>query len=200
MGKRGFECEIRFLIDDIDKFMKRVNEFNPIVFRKYAFNDVFYIPEQAGEEWIKGFKLLRVRRWIKPVKYSQILFTHVRYVTVKGIPFKHTVYKGGKIEFYRGAFKTAKKIVRDLGFKHWITVKKEWGCLYRLEALEGRILCIEKVKDLGYVGEIEVWGMDLEKIALKMRSLTYKLGIPVNRIEAKPLARIYYEKVVEGRH
>ena len=65
-----YECEVRFLIKDIDKFRKRIHELEGTVRFPYEFTDYYYMPKHG--KWDPVLKNIRIRVWNYPEKPTVI--------------------------------------------------------------------------------------------------------------------------------
>ena len=80
---------------------------------------------------------------------------------INGINFKKSLYKEGKLNLFKGSFDECKEILEDLGFRPWLVVKKQKCKLYDLKD-HGIITIEEFIPEIGWTGELEIEGDDIE--------------------------------------
>jgi len=192
MQKDEFECEIRFLIDDIKTFMKKLNSLGAEVLFSYKFSDHYFKPKNHSP-WNPISKTLRIRHHFVPRKESEILFSRVEIIKRNGFSFKKSVYPGGKIKIFRGTFETCKKLLSDLGLEEWFMIHKEDCKVLRIPNYDFEV-AIENVKNIGWTGEFEVKGKDIEKIVEKMKKYLSLFSIKEKDVFSEPLAKFYLLK------
>ncbi|MCK5588028.1 MAG: hypothetical protein KAI34_04845 [Candidatus Lokiarchaeota archaeon] len=194
---KKFESEIRIFVNDISSFLERLKNLNAKSVLSYRFNDHCYKPRKGSiEEWDPSRKTMRLRAWSHPETYSQILFSKTEILEWNDLQYKRTVYPQGKIELYRGG-EHAKKLLEDWEFEEWFTVEKLKGELYeiRSKSTEEVVIALENIKDVGYLAEIEVWGIDKKEVAQKINERIHLLEIETKDITFKSLPRIVAEKL-----
>ncbi len=196
-----YESEIRFPISDYETFMDRLKKFEPELLRKHSFKDHILKPSHLSEDeaerlWNPSRKVLRVRQWFEPKNTSELLFTAVEVVEEGGVRFKRTIFPQGKLKLFEGSFEHAMTLARELGFEPWFTVYKKVGYLYKLRKLGDKVVCIEYVEGVGWVGELEFWGSPRE-VAESMRECMEALGIESYTYDTMP--GIYFKVVLKGK-
>ena len=193
---KKFESEIRIFVNDISSFLERLKNLNAKSVLSYRFNDHCYKPRKGSiEEWDPSRKTMRLRAWSHPETYSQILFSKTEILEWNDLQYKRTVYPQGKIELYRG--EDANKLLDDWEFQEWFSVEKLKGELYeiRSKSTEEVVIALENIKDVGYLAEIEVWGIDKKEVAQKINERIHLLEIETKDITFKSLPRIVAEKL-----
>jgi len=195
MQKDEFECEIRFLINDIKTFMKKLNSLGAEVLSSYKFSDHYFKPKNFSP-WDPISKSIRIRHHFIPRKESEILFSKVKIIKKNGFSFKKSIYPEGKIKIFKGSFETCKRLLSDLGFEEWFIIHKEDCKVLRIPNYNFEV-AIEKIKNLGWIGEFEVKGKDTEKIVEKMKKYLSLLSIKEKDVFSEPLAKFYLTKVQE---
>src|SRR5207245_2342662 len=93
-----FECEVRFLIDDVEAFRRRIATLGGRVRFEYAFTDHYYRP--PGGAWDPRTRALRVREHHRPAQPSEVLLTWTDVVQVNGLSFKRSRFPEGKVRLY----------------------------------------------------------------------------------------------------
>ncbi|MBN1502212.1 hypothetical protein JW930_01600 [Candidatus Woesearchaeota archaeon] len=174
-----YECEVRFFIKDIEKFRDRIKELGGIVKFPYEFTDYYYL--HRNEKWNPILKNIRIREWSYPRKPTCIYLTKNEIKETKGIKFKKSLYKEGKLPLFSANIKECKEVLHDLGFLPWITVIKKECKLY--EVPKKFITIEEYIPELGWTGELEIEGDNITSASeyirksldlLKIKEYTYK--------------------------
>ncbi|NHI92000.1 MAG: hypothetical protein EAX96_05815, partial [Candidatus Lokiarchaeota archaeon] len=186
------ECEIRFLIKNVEAFESRLKNIDHEVIKEYAFTDHIYKPNNLTKKWQNFEKIMRIRSWSRPKKKSELLFSSVKIEKHDGFTFKRSIFPQGKIIFYSGDFEEASKIASELDFYPWFKIEKFNGKLITVK--EGNFsFVIEDIKDLGLTIEIEVWEEKPEKIRNRFNEILNILCLREEDARYHPLARIYHE-------
>jgi len=193
---KPYESEIRLFVPNIKVLNKKLKQLNSKRIGSYSFFDHCYKPVDASKaEWDPNRKVMRIREWARPEKYSQIIFSKTEIVKERGICFKKTVYPQGKIELFRGSKEMAEDLLKHWGFEYWFTVKKLSGVLYKILKPLKFTVAIENVGGLGCFAEVEIHGQDVEEIAEKMIKILKILEIPLNLTTSKSMPRLVAEKL-----
>jgi len=98
-----FECEVRFLIDDVEAFRRRIATLGGRVRFEYAFTDHYYRP--VGGAWDPRTRALRVREHHRPQQSGEVLLTWIDLVQVSGLSFKRSTVcygEGPPVHGHRG--------------------------------------------------------------------------------------------------
>ncbi|MHA1299973.1 MAG: hypothetical protein ACTSO9_11180 [Candidatus Helarchaeota archaeon] len=193
MPEVSYESEVRILFDDIKPFLEKIQSLNARIIKNYSFRDHIYKPE-AIKNWELEQKVMRIREW--PDK-SQLLYTKTRIIKMGDLKFKRTYFPQGKILLYEGTLQEAQTILNDWNFKFWFLINKEEGTLYEIKNPFHITFVVEKIKDLGYTAEIEVWGENKDEIYDNFKKIIEVLEINKKRITYKSLPKIYQEKLVK---
>lgn len=191
-----FECEVRFMIPDIHEFTNQLRILHATVLYSYEFTDHYYQP-RITTQWDPLSQTLRLREWRKKDDenvQSEILFTKIQIFTHNGMLFKRAIYPQSKIQLVQDSFHTCQSILNDLGFEPWFRIEKRRCKLYEIPDPQF-ITVQEHVRNLGWSGEVEVEGSNLETAASNLKTYLSVLKINENQISYKPLARIYAEKL-----
>ena len=169
-----FECEVRFKIENIEKFNKRLLALNAKLEQDYEFTDYYYKP--LKEKWNPVEKILRIRKWHYPKKPTKIYLVKNEVILKKGMKFKRSLYPEGKLPLYEGNLKTCKEILIDLGFEPWLTIEKKDAKLWDLPN-HGFMVAVEFIKDINWYGEFEFDGHDINQAAYNIKKATTLLNI-----------------------
>lgn len=169
-----YECEVRFLIDDIESFRARLAALGARVIQEYAFTDHYYRPAGGalhqmvqGGAWNPLEHALRIREHHRPAQAAEVLLTWTELRGTDGLRFKRSRLPEGKARLYRGAPDDCRTVVGGLGFEPWLVVRKETGIMYAVPDLGE--LVIEHVGGVGWMCEVEVEGRDPEVAAQAIR-------------------------------
>ena len=193
MTKKKFESEIRTLFDDINPFFKILESFNAQIIKSYTFKDHCYKPKGI-ENWDLEQKIMRIREWKTK---SQVLFTKTRIIRIKNLSFKQSFFPAGKLILHEGPHHEAKTLLKDWNFEFWFMIEKEEGYLYNIKNPFDLTIALEKIKNLGYTAEIELWGENIDEIYEKFQKIITLLELDLSKITYKPLPKIVYEKLIK---
>lgn len=186
-----FECEVRFGIDDIAAFHRRLAGLGARVALDYAFTDHYYRPAHAP--WDPRERALRIREHHAPPLEAEVLLTHVEIARAGGVPFKRSRFAEGKVRLYAGGVRDCRAVVESLGFVPWIAVRKHDGRLFEIPGLGG--LITERIDGVGWMAEVEEAGADPTAAAEAIRATLERLGVAPDAVTADPVAAI----VARGR-
>jgi adenylate cyclase class IV len=154
----SYECEVRFLITDIEKYRNRIGELGGIVRYPYEFTDHYYMPR--NEKWDPVLKNIRIREWNYPKNPTCIYLIKNEVIELKGVKFKKSFYKEGKLSLFSASLEECKEVMADLGFAPWIIVEKKDCKLYDIPK---KFITIEEfIPEIGWTGELEIAGDNLE--------------------------------------
>ncbi len=188
MTKDKFESEIRIIFEDVNPFKKILNSFNAKIIKSYSFKDHCYKPK--GIDWDLEKKIMRIREWEEK---SQLLFTRMKIIKFKDISFKQSFFPEGKLVLYEGTLQEAQTLLKDWNFELWFLIEKEEGYLYKIIKPFELTIALEKIKNLGYTAEIELWGENTKDIYMKFQKSISLLKLNPKTITYKPLPKIVYE-------
>jgi adenylate cyclase class IV len=187
-----FECEVRFLIHNIEEFERRLRSLNARLLFPYEFIDYYFKPKSSNP-WDPQMKTLRLREWITPKKESEVLFTRTETVERGGILFKRSVYPDGKVKLMKGSSNVCRKFLSDLGFEEWFRIVKKECKLFEIPKPNFKTV-YEYVEGLGWSGELEVGGSDVNEAAKNLKDFLSVLKIRRDDVRFEPLSKIYAEK------
>ena len=185
---KSYECEVRYFIKDINSFEKRLEELEAKKLSSYEFTDYYFKPKNY--EWNPLEKNLRIQ---VSTEGSTIYFSKYEIVEAEGIKFKRSVYPQGKIPLFTGSFDFCKSLLKDLGFEHWLTVKKRNAKVWDIKKY-GFATAVEYVDSIGWIGELEFEGKDIKKAGRNIRNALKILEIEKELVSFKPLSVIFAEE------
>ena len=195
MSEERYECEVRFIIEDVKVLRKKLHILGGRTIKEYKFTDHILKPSCGdGKEWLLDQRILRVREWHLPEQVSELIFTHTRITRMGGLSFKRTIYPRGKIVMHRGCHEEVMKLASDLEFQTWYSVVKRWGKLIELKRLGGEVVALEDVEGVGVVLEVEVWGEDVEAVSRRMLKIVEEIGLDLQKAMPEPLPVIVAER------
>lgn len=181
-----YECEVRFHLDDIEAFRRRVADLGGRLLWAYAFTD--YYQRSKVMRWDPHTRALRIRAHHQPPQPSEVLLTWVEVVRSDGLQFKRSRFPEGKVKLYAGSLDDCRAVADGLGFEPWITVHKRDGAMYDIPGL-GRLVS-EYVETVGWMSEIEVNGRDPVEAGRAIRETLAALGVPRTVVTSEPVAAI----------
>lgn len=181
-----YECEVRFPVDDIEAFHRRLRAIGATVTLEYAFTDHYYHP--AHGMWDPRERALRIREHHVPLLDAEVLLTHVEIARAGAVPFKRSRFAEGKVRLYSGRLEGCQSVVESLGFVPWIAVRKQDGRLFELPGLGN--LVTEHVEGVGWMGEVEEGGADPTAAVEAIRATLDRLGVSPDAVTADPVAAI----------
>jgi adenylate cyclase class IV len=185
-----YECEVRFGIDDIKDFQARLEHLGAKIAFPYEFTDHYYKPP-AGH-WDPTNKNIRIRQWIQPEKNSIIYFVKLEIISIDGLQFKRSLYPEGKLPLFTGTLDSCRKLLDDLGFEFWFSLRKEKACLWEVPRHDF-FTAVEYIEGLGWTAELEFEGQDPQKAASSIRQALNALKIPRQKITHNPISAIYLQ-------
>jgi adenylate cyclase class IV len=185
-----YECEVRFEIDNIEDFQARLEQLGAKIAFPYEFTDHYYKP-LAGY-WNPVEKNIRIRQWIQPEKESIIYFVKLDIISIDGLQFKRSLYPEGKLPLFTGSLDICRKLLDDLGFEFWFSLRKEKACLWEVPG-HGFFTAVEYIEGLGWTAELEFEGQDTEKAASSIRQALDTLKIPQQKVTHNPISAIYLQ-------
>ncbi|WP_287583045.1 hypothetical protein [Candidatus Borrarchaeum sp.] len=201
---KNFESEVRIFVKDITAFRKKLKNLNAESVLSYRFNDHCYKPRKGSiEDWDPSRKTMRLRAWSHPEIYSQILFSKTEILEWNDLQYKRTVYPQGKLELFRGEKRYAEELLKDWEFEEWFIVEKRNGELYKIKnkSIGEFVIALENIysqgQSVGYLGELEAWGTDMNEVAQKIYERMHILGITTKEITFRSLPAIVYQKVIK---
>ena len=182
-----YECEVRYFIDDIESYQRRLDALGVETLYSYEFTDYYYHP--LHEKWNPVEKNLRIRHWLKPSNPTAVLFCKNEVFSDKGLRFKRAVYKQGKIPLFTGDMDECKTLLSDLGFQPWIAVAKKEAKLLEIPSY-GTRTAVEFIDGLGWIGELEVEGSSIGDAARLLRTSLGVLEIDLDSVDFRPISAI----------
>jgi len=185
-----YECEVRFEINDIEDFQARLERLGAKVILPYEFTDHYYKPP-AGY-WNPVEKNIRIRQWIQPEKESIVYFVKLEIISVDGLQFKRSLYPEGKLPLFTGSFDICRKLLDDLGFGFWFSLRKEKACLWEVPQ-HSFSTAVEYIKGLGWTAELEFEGNDSQKAGSAIRQALSALQVPMQKVTHNPISAIYLQ-------
>lgn len=185
-----FECEVRFIIEEIDAFKKRLRELEAELVFDYEFTDYYFEPKQ--DKWNPVEKNIRIRKWKTPQKPTTVYFVKNKIIKIDKIKFKRALYLQGKVPLFEGDLETCKSLLIDLGFKSWFTLKKEKSSIWKLPKYNFYTIN-EYIPGLGWWGELEFEGKDPNKAKKQIERALKLLEIPLHLVTHKPISAIFIE-------
>jgi adenylate cyclase class IV len=192
-----YECEVRFVIEDIEDFQARLGRLGARIAFPYEFTDHYYKPP-AGN-WNPIEKNIRIRQWVQPQKESTIYFVKLEIISIGELQFKRSLFPEGKLPLFTGPLDTCRTLLDDLGFEFWFSLRKQKARLWEVPRL-GFSTAVEYVEGLGWTAELEFEGKNLEKAGSAIRQALKALKIPRQKISHNPISAIYLQNVKLGRN
>lgn len=187
---KSYETEVRFFISDIELFRQKVEALGCTLLNQYSFTDYYFKPKQG--DWDLLTQSLRIREWQQPEKPTSLVITKQTIETVDGISFKKSVYPEGKLTLLQSNVGFCKQVAKDLGFEPLFTIKKKQGWVW--ESKEKQLeFCAEEVEGLGWTGEFELDGTDIEEVKVAVKRHQDLLEIDSANMSSKPLAVLFAE-------
>jgi len=181
-----FECEVRFLIDDVEVFRRRIATLGGRVRFEYAFTDHYYRP--PGGPWDPRTRALRVREHHRPAQPSEVLLTWTDLVQVNGLSFKRSRFPEGKVRLYTGTPDECRALAAGLGYDPWLFVRKKAGFFYDIPDV-GELVA-EQVDGIGWMCELEVEGQNPATAAGAILRKLGALGVPAEAVIPEPVAAL----------
>jgi len=192
-----YECEVRFGIEDIEDFESRLGCLGARIAFPYEFADHYYKP--PAEHWDPIKKNIRIRQWIQPEKESIIYFVKLEIISIDGLQFKRSLYPEGKLPLFKGSLDTCRKLLDDLGFEFWFSLRKEKARLWEVPR-HGFFTAVEYIEGLGWTAELEFEGQDPPKASLAIQQALQALKIPRQKVTHNPISVIYLQNIKRGRN
>jgi hypothetical protein len=198
-----YECEVRFEIDDIKDFEARLGQLGATIAFPYEFTDHYYKPP-AGN-WDPVEKNIRIRQWFKPQKESIIYIVKLEIISIDGLQFKRSLYPEGKLPLFTGSLDTCRKLLDDLGFEFWFSLRKENACLWEVPQHAARAVpcgsfftAVEYIEGIGWTAEFE--GSDPQKACSAIRQALKLLKIPMQKVTHNPISSVYLQNRERSRN
>ena len=186
-----FECEVRFIIEDIVAFEKRLNEIGAILKYPYGFTDHYFRP--INEVWNPVEKNLRIREWHYPEHPTTIYFVKNEILSIDGLQFKRSLYHHGKVPLLSDDLEICTALLHDMGFEAWFILRKENAKIWGVPQYEFNTIA-EYINGLGWSGELEFEGEDPHKARTQFEHALNILHIPISKVNFKPISVIFAEK------
>ncbi|MCX6813476.1 MAG: CYTH domain-containing protein [Candidatus Azambacteria bacterium] len=186
-----FECEVRYEIDNIKKFESRLKKLGANLLYPYSFEDYYYRP--VKEKWNPSEKILRIRKWRYPKKPAEILFVKNEIISINGIKFKRSLYPQGKVLLFNGEFNICETLLHDLGFIPWFVLNKKKANFWKIKKYNFKTVT-EYIENLGWNGELEFEGKNIQKAKTKIKKALEILEIAPKLVSFEPISLIYARK------
>lgn len=186
-----YECEVRFVIEDIKQFHKKLKMIGARRIRTYAFTDHFF--QNGALRKNPEETLLRIRQWYTPRKQAEVIFVGNEIIDAGDIAFKRSVYREGKLILFRGALGDCRDLLESLGFEPWFSVRKRRCKLWSVPKYGFKVV-EEWIDGYGWSGELETGGRSLQKARAYLENALKVLEIPRANVSYKPIAILYAEK------
>ena len=186
-----FECEVRYIIEDIAAFKRRLEELGAELLYPYEFTDHYYRPREG--EWNLSERNLRIRHWTTPREPTTVFFVKTEIVTIGELQFKRALYSQGKVPLFSGGLEECRSLLDDLGFEPWFDVAKKDAALWDVPK-HGFKTVTEFIEGLGWTGELEFEGKNPQQAAANIESALKALRIPKELVTFRPISQIFAEK------
>ena len=190
-----FECEVRFVIDDIEDFQARLGRLGAKIALPYEFTDHYYKPPAGNWDPVKNN--IRIRQWIQPEKESTVYFVKLEIISIEGLQFKRSLYPEGKLPLFTGPFDTCRTLLDDLGFEFWFSLRKEKARLWEVPR-HGFFTAVEYIEGLGWTAELEFEGNNPQKAGSAIRQALKALRIPRQKVTHNPISAVYLQNKAPG--
>lgn len=187
-----FESEVRYKIQDIKEFKKRIKDKGGKLEYEYSFVDYYFKPKK--EKWELDKKNIRIRKWRYPERATKIYFSKTEPLSKNGIKFKRATYSEGKVPLLEADLEKCESILFDLGFEKWFEVDKNEAYFWEFQKQKFETVT-ENIKNLGWWGELEFEGKEINKAKLKIENALKFLKIPLQETTFKPISLIYQESL-----
>jgi adenylate cyclase class IV len=185
-----FECEVRFVIADIDAFRRHLEKQGGKILFPYEFTDHYFKP--VGAKWRLSERNLRIREWNYPSEPTTIFFVKTEIVTIGRLQFKRALYPEGKVPLYSGNIDACRSVLEGLGFEPWFEVAKKYSALWDLPR-HGFKTPLEFIEGLGWTGELEFEGEDPQQAKENIENALKVMDVPVEAVTFKPISEIFAE-------
>lgn len=179
------ECEVRFLIEDIGAFRRRVASLEGRAVAGYAFTDHYYRLAGAADPAARS---LRVREHHSPPRPAELLLAWADLQTHGGVTVKRSRFPGGKVRLHQASAATCHALAAALGAVPWVAVRHSDGTRYEVPGLGG--LAVERVDGVGWMGEVEASGAGVQDAASAIRRGLDALGVPPSAVRPQPLVAL----------
>ncbi|OGY91778.1 MAG: hypothetical protein A3B31_01430 [Candidatus Komeilibacteria bacterium RIFCSPLOWO2_01_FULL_53_11] len=186
-----YECEVRYTIAHIESFSNTLRQLDARLVYPYAFTDYYFVPEAGGWDLLE--KNLRIREWQTPSNPTTVYFVKNEIITSGEIQCKRALYPDGKVPLMSTDRETCARVLADLGFIPWITIRKEHASFWELPK-HGFNTVTEYIEGIGWTGELEFAGDDVRKAQMKIQQALALLAIPKETVSFKPISAIYAER------
>ena len=148
-----------------------------------------------GEKaWDPLEKNLRIREWQTPENPTTVYFVKNEIITSDDVQCKRALYPDGKVPLMSADRETCARVLADLGFIPWITVKKERASFWEVPKYDFKTVT-EYIEGLGWTGELEFEGSDIKRAQTKIQKALALLNIPKEAVSEKPVSVLYAEQV-----
>lgn len=140
VANKKSNLELRFFVDPstAKKLINLWKKHSNFKMKEYSFTDFYFKSERSGK------KMVKIRKWKIPKFKPEAIFFE-RKNGVKSESRKHF-----------GSFRSAAKYLEDLGYEPYLTISKEKVFIFTNGKDKKDSVVIEKIKELGWSGEIEI--------------------------------------------
>lgn len=162
------EIELKFKVDELDKFVKKIEELGCTVGSIITQNDTIYVANLDDTDSVEGSIWLRVRK-----VNNKIEMNYKKQSALKS--------ESQEIEFGVDDYEKANRFLKALGYKEWVRVNKK----RRYSKYKSANLCIDEVERLGSFVEIEYLIDENDKkinYEDELIKLAEELGIDIHNI------------------
>lgn len=161
------EIELKFKVEDLDKFIKKIEELGCLVGNTIIQNDTIYVANLNNVESTEGSIWLRVREL-----NDKIELNYKKQSKKKS--------ESQEIEFEVSDYEKANEFLKALGYKEWVRVNKK----RRYAKYQDINICIDEVERLGSFVELEylIAEENNHDYEAELLNIAKELGINPNNI------------------
>lgn len=188
---KPYEAEVRFLIDDVGKIRRIIDQHQLNCIREYAFVDHYFQP--IFQDWNPSTQTIRIREWSQPRLETAIWLTKEEVIIEDDIACKRSLYLEGKRKLFTGSILECREVLGDIACKPWFTIVKNRGSVWQSDDTQIEF-CIEETDLLGWTGEIEVEGTHIGLIQETITRHQELLELSDDQLTYKSIAALVAEK------
>lgn len=147
--------EIRFKVEDIEKFMQGLTTHKANQIKVFSFTDTYYIPQQSTAQWEKGLSAIRIREMNNSTKllysqYSINIQNEIALIT-NNLNSKQILSSDENAII---------QLLRDLNLQKKAILRRESGKVFEIQNLlkgDKNIFefTLEKIDHYGFTSEVE---------------------------------------------
>ncbi len=189
-----FEVEVRFSIPDIQHFRQIVVDLGCELIKEYSFTDHYYKP--ISGKWNSLERTVRIREWRTPIKPTVIYLAREEVKSVGDFSFKRSLYPEGKRVLFSGNVDVCREVLQDLGFQLAYSITKKQGWVWKNAQFDLEF-CAEESDVLGWSGEMEIEGLDVDYIHERIKRHKKFLHLTDDQLSYKPMAVLLEEKLAK---